>query len=99
MAKKKKRAKGERGERAQETETRILDAAEQVFARVGYAGATTQTISEEAGITKAMIHAGQGEDSAALIEALGSAAIAASEDRAEGVAAFQQKRTPDFPGT
>lgn len=44
------------GERGQETETRILDAAEQVFARVGYAGATTQAISEEAGITKAMIH-------------------------------------------
>lgn len=50
------RSSGERGERGQETETRILDAAEQVFARVGYAGATTQTISDEAGITKAMIH-------------------------------------------
>ncbi|RYI32718.1 MAG: enoyl-CoA hydratase/isomerase family protein, partial [Acetobacteraceae bacterium] len=35
-------------------------------------------------ITKAMIHAGRGEDQAALIEALGSAAIAASEDRQEG---------------
>lgn len=50
-------------------------------------------------ITKAMIHAGQGEDSAALIEALGSAAIAASADRQEGVTAFQQKRKAEFPGT
>jgi enoyl-CoA hydratase len=50
-------------------------------------------------ITKAMLHAGQGEDSAALIEALGSAAIAASADRDEGVAAFRSKRKPDFSGT
>ncbi len=50
-------------------------------------------------ITKAMIHAGLGEDSAALIEALGSAAIAATPDRAEGVAAFQGKRKAEFPGT
>lgn len=69
--------------------------------------AAAQAIAEKAAtlsprateITKAMIHAGQGEDSAALIEALGSAAIAASADRQEGVAAFQTKRTPDFPGT
>lgn len=50
-------------------------------------------------ITKEMIHAGAGEDSAALIEALGSAAIAASADRQEGVAAFREKRRADFPGT
>jgi enoyl-CoA hydratase/carnithine racemase len=49
-------------------------------------------------ITKAMIHAGQGEDPGALIEALGSAAISASADRREGVAAFRDKRKPDFPG-
>jgi enoyl-CoA hydratase len=50
-------------------------------------------------ITKAMIHAGVGEDSAALIEALGSAAIAASADRSEGVAAFRAKRKAEFQGT
>ena len=68
---------------------------------------TAQDIAEKAAtlsprateITKAMIHAGQGEDSAALIEALGSAAIGASDDRQEGVAAFQEKRKPEFPGT
>jgi enoyl-CoA hydratase/carnithine racemase len=50
-------------------------------------------------ITKSMIHAGAGEDSAALIEALGSAAISASADRDEGVAAFRAKRKAEFPGT
>ena len=49
-------------------------------------------------ITKSMIHAGVGEDQAALIEALGSAAIAASADRAEGVDAFRAKRNSDFSG-
>lgn len=49
-------------------------------------------------VTKYMIHAGAGEAGAALIEALGSGMIAASADRAEGVAAFADKRTPAFPG-
>lgn len=50
-------------------------------------------------IAKSMLHAAAGEDRAAMIEALGSAAIAATEDRAEGVAAFAAKRKPQFPGT
>jgi enoyl-CoA hydratase/carnithine racemase len=49
-------------------------------------------------IAKSMIHAGAGEDSAALIDALGSAAIAASPDRDEGVGAFRDKRSPAFTG-
>ena len=49
-------------------------------------------------ISKSMIHAAQDEDKAAMIESLGSAAIAATDDRAEGVAAFRDKRTPNFSG-
>lgn len=48
--------------------------------------------------TKMMINAARGEDAGAMIEALGSAAIAASADRAEGVAAFAAKRKPAFTG-
>lgn len=76
------------------------EVAEDVLAEAQAIAEKAATLSPRATeITKAMIHAGQGEDSAALIEALGSAAIAASDDRQEGVAAFQAKRKPQFPGT
>ncbi len=38
------------------TSNRILDAAERLFAEVGFAGARTWMIAEEAGVTPAMIH-------------------------------------------
>lgn len=57
-----------------------------------------QTSPRATEVAKYMIHAGVGEDSAALIEALGSGMIAASADKAEGVAAFRAKRRPEFPG-
>jgi len=50
-------------------------------------------------VAKYMIHAAVGEDRDAMIEALGSGMIAASADKAEGVAAFAAKRKPVFPGT
>lgn len=52
----KKRGASRPGGDGRETETRILDAAEQTFARLGFAGASTQEIAEQAGVTKAMIH-------------------------------------------
>lgn len=47
---------------------------------------------------KYLIHAAVGEDRDAMIEALGGGMIAASPDKAEGVAAFRGKRAPDFGG-
>ena len=49
-------------------------------------------------IAKSMIHAARGEDAGAMVEALGSAAIAASDDRAVGVGSFREKRKPKFSG-
>jgi len=50
-------------------------------------------------VAKYQIHAARGEDAGAMIEALGAGMIVASDDKAEGVAAFTEKRKPDFPGS
>ncbi|WP_147125328.1 enoyl-CoA hydratase/isomerase family protein [Shimia ponticola] len=47
-------------------------------------------------IAKYMLSAAMGEDSASVIEALGSAVMAASPDKAEGVASFREKRPARF---
>ena len=67
-------------------------------AAMAIAGAMAHQSPRALEITKAMIHAGAGEDRAAMIEALGSGMIAATADRAEGVAAFRGKRKPAFTG-
>jgi enoyl-CoA hydratase/carnithine racemase len=57
-----------------------------------------ETSARATEVAKYMLHAAVGEDAGAMIEALGSGMIAASADKAEGVAAFRAKRKPEFPG-
>ncbi|WBU54575.1 enoyl-CoA hydratase/isomerase family protein [Paracoccus sp. SCSIO 75233] len=70
-----------------------LDAARQIAAKL------RETSPRATEVAKYMIHAATGEDRNAMIEALGSGMIAASDDKAEGVAAFAEKRKPAFPGS
>lgn len=58
----------------------------------------TETSPRATEVAKYMIHAAVCEDTAAMIEALGSGMTAATADKAEGVAAFRAKRKPNFPG-
>ncbi|MBV7521477.1 enoyl-CoA hydratase/isomerase family protein [Ensifer sp. ENS12] len=47
-------------------------------------------------LTKMLINAAEGEESERVVEALAGAVAAASSDLTEGLAAYRQKRTPQF---
>ncbi len=49
-------------------------------------------------VTKLMIQSALGEATESAVEALGGGLIAGSDDKAEGVASFREKRKPDFSG-
>lgn len=49
-------------------------------------------------LTKMLINAAEGEESARVLESLAGVIAAASPDLAEGLAAFRAKRKPDFGG-
>jgi enoyl-CoA hydratase len=49
-------------------------------------------------VTKMLINAAEGEDRERVLEALAGAVAAASDDLAEGLSAFRQKRKPRFGG-
>jgi enoyl-CoA hydratase/carnithine racemase len=47
-------------------------------------------------VTKMLVNAAEGEESARVLESLAGTIAAASDDLAEGLAAFREKRKPDF---
>ncbi len=49
-------------------------------------------------LAKYMIHAAVGEDRTALIEALSTGAISATQDRQDGIVSLSDRRRPDFTG-
>ncbi|MEZ5825989.1 MAG: enoyl-CoA hydratase/isomerase family protein, partial [Geminicoccaceae bacterium] len=68
----------------------VAEVAEDPLAAAREIAARAVTLSPRATeIAKSMIHCACGEDRAAMVDSLASAAIAATDDRAEGVSAFR----------
>ena len=85
-------------ERAHQIGFAAFVADDALAAALEVAGELTATSPRANEIAKAMIHGAVGEDRGAALETLGSVAAAESADRDEGVAAFLEKRTPQFRG-
>lgn len=69
-----------------------------IAAARGIAERLLSTSAQATEVTKYIIHAAVGEDTAAMIETLAGGMISSSADKQEGVAAFRAKRKPEFPG-
>jgi enoyl-CoA hydratase/carnithine racemase len=77
----------------------VAEVAEDARARAREIAAQAAALSPRAvEVAKYLVHAAASEDRGAVVEALGGGMIAASADKAEGVAAFRAKRKPEFPG-
>ena len=69
-----------------------LAAAQAMAERIGQRGPVANIV------VKQLINAAENEDSAAVMETLASSLVSYTEDVKEGVAAFQEKRTPTYRG-
>ena len=70
----------------------VLAAAQAMAERIGQRGPVANLV------VKQLINAAEDEDRGAIMEALASSLVSYTDDVKEGVAAFQQKRTPTYRG-
>lgn len=70
----------------------VLAAAQAMAERIGQRGPVANLV------VKQLINAAEDEDRGAIMEALASSFVSYTNDVKEGVAAFQQKRTPTYRG-
>jgi AcrR family transcriptional regulator len=80
------------GETRSETVTRILDAAKDVFAEKGFAGARVDEIARRAGVNKAALYYHIGDKKALYAEAIHDVIGAAAEKIANGI---EKVKTPE----
>ena len=80
----------------------IVDAVAEAGQAMAKAEAVAERVSERGlratELTKMMINAAEGEEAERIIEAIAGSVAAGSEELAEGLAAFREKRKPNFGG-